>query len=152
MENEKPLALVEDRFTEETILNAQISDIEGPGEALVKENVIYEISIDNSGLGENDTFSIRLLNPYDDAVVYGYKNGEWTQLESKQRGQYLQVQMTGTEEYFCIVNTKSNTVAVIVTAAVAAVILIILISLAKKNRLRRKQKKLNKQAKEENKE
>jgi hypothetical protein len=144
VEDQKPLALVEDRFTEDTLLHASIIDMEKPDEASGRKNVIYEITLENGGIGDSDTFAIRLLNPYDEAVVYGYKDGTWTQLDSKSRGQYLQVEMTGNHEYFCIVNDKSYTLYIIIVAAAAVVLIIILAALAKKRRIRRKNKKAQK--------
>jgi hypothetical protein len=141
VENEKPLALVEDNFTEDTVLIAKKSDFEAPTEVGVNENVVYELSIVDDKIDENDTFTVRLLNPYDDATVYGYIDGAWKELESKERGQYLQVQMQGAQEYFCIVNNRSQNLTIIIGAAVAAVVLILIIALIKKNRIRRKNKK-----------
>ena len=54
--------------------------------------------------------------------VYGLTGGDWTEPESKARGQYLQVDMTGPQESFCIVNTKADAllIAVIAVAVIAA--------------------------------
>ena len=126
---QKPYALVEQAFTQDTVLNAELSDREGPQEAQNKPHVIYDISLENSGIGDKDTFAVRLLNPYGEKVkVYGLTGGDWTELESKARGQYLQVDMTGPQESFCIVNTKADAllIAVIAVAVIAAVIVVFL--------------------------
>lgn len=140
---QKPYALVEDIFTEDTILNAKISDMAPPEEASGKQSVVYEVTLENGGINETDSFALRILNPYEDAVVYGYKDGVWTETESKSRGQYLQVGMTGTQEYFCIVENKSNIVVVILCAA-AAVVLILLIVMIKRSKTRRQQRRQKK--------
>jgi hypothetical protein len=140
-ENQKPIALVEDKFTEDTQLIARVSDFAPPAEAEGRDNVVYELTLENAGLHDGDTFSVRLLNPYDDATVYGYVDGGWSQLDSKTRGQYLQVTMTGDHEYFCIVNSKSYTMIIIGCVAAGAVVLILLIVLIKKGKQRRKNKK-----------
>lgn len=138
---QKPYALVEDIFTEDTVLSVKTSDMTPPGEAAEKQCVVYEVTLENGGIKETDSFALRILNPYEDAVVYGYRDGAWTVLESKGRGQYLQVDMTGTQKYFCVVENTSNVMVIIcVTAAVAAV-LILLAALVKKGRARRKQKR-----------
>ncbi|MDE7417300.1 MAG: hypothetical protein K2N44_13540 [Lachnospiraceae bacterium] len=137
---QRPYALVEDIFTEDTVLYARISDMAPPGEAAEKQNVIYEVTLENGGIKETDTFSLRILNPYEDAVVYGYKDGAWTEIESKGRGQYLQVDMTGTHQYFCVVENTSNLVMIILCTVAAAVVLILLIVMIRKGRERRKQK------------
>lgn len=141
---QRPYALVENIFTEDTILNATISDGTPPAEAEGKQYVMYEVTLENSGIGESDSFALRLLNPYSDATVYGYQNGIWTKLESKTRGQYLQTDMQGTEEIFCIVENRSHKLLIIFAGAGAAALLILLIVFIKKKRQHRKEKKQQK--------
>ena len=138
---QKPYALVEDIFTEDTVLSVKTSDMTPPGEAAEKQCVVYEVTLENGGIKETDSFALRILNPYEDAVVYGYRDGAWTALESKSRGQYLQVDMTGTRQYFCVVENTSNVVVVICAAAAAAAVLVLLAVLVKKGRARRRQKR-----------
>ena len=124
----KPYALVEQKFTEDTVLNVTLNSQAPPQEAASKEYVIYDILLENGGIGNKETFSIRLLNPYgDSAEVWGFLNGSWSKLDSKSRGQYLQVEMTGPKEAFCIIDNKSNMllIAAAVIAGVAALALII---------------------------
>lgn len=142
---QKSYALVEDIFTENTVLNAKISDIAPPAEAEGKQYVVYDVTLENSGLNEAYSFSLRILNPYEDATVYGCKDGVWTELESKIRGQYLQVSMTGTQEYFCVVENTSNRVMLIACAAAAVVVLILLVVMVKKASARRKQRRQRKE-------
>lgn len=137
---QKPFALVENIFTEDTILNAVISDMTPPEQAEGSQNVIYEVTLANSGMKETDSFALRVLNPYEDAVVYGYQDGSWIELESKARGQYLQVVMTGTQEYFCVMEKPSRLMIIVLSVSAAAVILILLVVLVKKVRSRRKQR------------
>jgi hypothetical protein len=94
-------------------------------------------------VSDDDTFQVRLLNPYeDDAKVYGYVDGTWTELESKVRGQYVQVEMKGSKEYFCVANNKSDNLIKIIIIAVAAAAVVLLLVLIKKGVLRIKKKKL----------
>lgn len=140
----KPYALVEDIFTEDTILNVKIGDMTPPEEAAGKQSVVYEVTLENGGIKETDSFALRVLNPYEDAVVYGYLDGVWTELESKSRGQYLQVDMTGTQAYFCIVEEKANMMLIvgsIAGAAAAVIFLIIIIKKAKALKKKKRQKK-----------
>lgn len=134
----RPYALVTDVFTEDAVLNAKISSFAPPAESGNKENVVYEISLENSGLKENDSFAIRILNPYEKAVVYGYQNGRWTERESKVRGQYLQVEMTGTQEYFCVAEQSSKLAVIAGIAISAAALLAVLILLIRRVRAGRK--------------
>lgn len=139
--HEKPYALVEQIFTEDTVLNVSLSDREPPEGTGSKNHVIYDISLENGGIGPEDTFAVRIYNPYEDAAVWGYLNGSWTQLEAKARGQYLQVDMQGTAETFCVIEHTSYKWIIIGGCAGAAVVLIVLSIVIKKLRTRRKQKK-----------
>lgn len=105
---QKPYALVEQIFTENTVLKAVISDAEPPREIHDRACVIYDITLENAEIGEGDTFAIRLYNPYQDAEVWGYIDGEWEELESKARGGYLQVDMKGTKQTFCVAEKGSG--------------------------------------------
>lgn len=105
---EKPYALVEQRFTEDTALTVSLSDLEPPAGVAGQEYVIYEIALENAGVKDGDTIAVRLYNPYEDAVVWGYQNGIWEELDSKKRGQYLQVEMTGTKQSFCVAKRTSD--------------------------------------------
>ncbi|MDE7273191.1 MAG: hypothetical protein K2N95_09035 [Lachnospiraceae bacterium] len=136
----RPYALIEDIFTEDTVLKVRVSDSTPPEEATGKQSVVYEVTLENSGIEENVTFALRLLNPYEDATVYGYTDGRWTELEGKNRGQYIQVCMTGTQESFCIVEHTSNLVFVIVCAAAAAVVALLLLAMIRKAAARRRQR------------
>ncbi len=142
----KPYALVEDIFTEDTSLTARISDKTPPEEADGKQHVVYEVTLENGGISETDSFALRLLNPYEKAVVYGCAGEVWTELESKSRGQYLQVDMTGTQEYFCIVEETTNKLLIIGGSAAAAVVLLMLAALRKRS-ARRKQQRAKKDKK-----
>ncbi len=143
----KPYALVEDIFTEDTSLTARISDKTPPEEADGKQHVVYEVTLENGGISETDSFALRLLNPYEKAVVYGCAGEVWTELESKSRGQYLQVDMTGTQEYFCIVEETTNKRLIIGGSAAAAVVLLMLAALRKRS-ARRKQPRAQKEKNE----
>lgn len=137
---QRPYALVEDIFTEDTVLNVSLSDTAPPAEAEGNRHVIYAVSLENSGIRESDSFALRVLNPYEEAEVYGYRDGTWSLLESKSRGRYLQVMMTGTREAFCVVENKSDMTAIAGMAAAAAAVLILFIIAGKKIRTRRRKK------------
>lgn len=143
----KPYALVEDIFTEDTILNVRLSDKTPPEEAEGRQHVVYEVALENGGIMETDSFALRILNPYEDAEVYAYKEGAWTACDYKSRGQYLQVSMTGTQGYFCVVEKKSNLVLLIAcTAAAAAAVTAVLVIVKKKRSARRKRRQAKEKA------
>lgn len=134
---QKPYALVEQKFTEDTVLNVTLGGQTPPQEAAKKDYVIYDISLENGGITNSETFAIRLLNPYgDSAEVWGFLNGSWSKLDSKSRGQYLQVEMTGPKEAFCIIDNKSNVILIAVAVIAGAALLTLIIFLLR--RLKRK--------------
>ncbi len=136
---EKPYALVEQRFTEDTVLNAEISDKEPPEDASGKKYTAYDISLKHANITNEDTFAIRLYNPYSNVTVWGYKDGVWTEMESKKRGQYVQVYMTGPEQSFCIIEQTSK--IWIIISSIAGGILFFLLLAAGTKKIKHKHKK-----------
>lgn len=136
---QKPYALVEQTFTEDTILNVVLDNQTPPNEADGKDHIIYDISLENGNIQNTDTFAIRLLNPYGKkAQVWGCLDGKWSRLESKIRGEYLQVEMTGSKETFCIIDTSSNIVLLLILAVCAVIVILIIIRLVKRKRSKSK--------------
>lgn len=140
----RPYALVEQTFTEETVLKTGIGSGAPPSNAKGKEYVIYDIALENSGIGAKDTFPVRIYNPYKDAVVWGKSDGEWLRLDSRARGQYLQVDMTGPQESFCVVENKSVTWILIVAGVAILAAAAVAVALGKKVKAKRKGKKTGK--------
>ena len=138
---ELPYALVEQKFTEDTRLSVHIGDAEPPEDA-GKEYVIYDISLENSPLPEEEMFPVRLLNPYENAQVWGLSDGTWEKLESKARGRYLQVDMTGTGELFCIAAVGGGVpLPAVGAAAGGALVLVSFLGLRKRAKKKRAEKK-----------
>ncbi|MCH5343233.1 MAG: hypothetical protein J1E64_04265 [Acetatifactor sp.] len=125
----RPLALVEQIFTEETTLNVRMGDMDPPGEVSGRDYVVYHLFLENGSVNAEDIFAVRILNPYKDAEVWGYDNGVWTKLENKERGRYLQVDMAGEEAFFCVVKKGiiNPLIIIIATAAAAAVFILFLL-------------------------
>ena len=124
---QKPYALVEQTFTKDTLLNVTLSDQAPPEAASSKDYVIYDVVLENTDIGAKDSFAIRLLNPYGErAQVWGFLDGNWTKLDSKTRGQYLQVEMTGDKEVFCITKDKINVFLIIVVTAIGAALILLI--------------------------
>ena len=117
---EKPYALVERKFTEDTVLRAGPGNAQPPEEIGDREYVVYDVALENGGVQSTDVFAVRLLNPYDEAEVWGKIDGEWARLACKERGTYLQVDMTGAAETFCIAR-KENSAWIVWAGAGAAV-------------------------------
>ena len=126
------------------MLRAGIGTIEPPEKVHGREHVIYDIALENAGIKNTDTFAVRLLNPYGDAAVWGYRDGAWKELESKARGQYLQVDMTGAEQSFCIVEEPSGMWITVVCVLGGAAVLVLLVVLVKKGKSARAGKRAKK--------
>ena len=132
----KPYALVEQIFTKDTLLNVTLSDQTPPEEASGKDHVIYDVVLENANIGANESFAIRLLNPYGEhAQIWGFLNGNWIKLDSKIRGQYLQVEMTGDKEVFCIVEEKINVLLIIIVSAIGVALLLLIAKFIKRTKL-----------------
>lgn len=144
---DKPYALIEQTFTEDTRLTVSTGNEAAPLQATGKEYVIYHVRLENSGKDASDSFALRLLNPYEDAEVWSLTGTVWTKQDSKSRGQYIQVEMIGDEETFCVIRKRSYTLIIVAVAAVAAAVLLLLTMPAKllrKKRISRKQAKAEK--------
>lgn len=139
--HKKPYALVNQAFTEDTVLKAVVSSMAPPEKAGSRDFVVYEVSLENSGIGASDSFAVRLLNPYEKGEVWAYRGGEWTQLESKVRGQYLQVDMVGTNEVFCLISKEANLLMIIGGAVAGVVVLALAVLILKGSQKRRKSPK-----------
>lgn len=136
----KPYAMVEQSFTEDTVLKAVIGDEEPPEQIRGREYVIYDITLENAEIGVGDTFAIRLYNPYQDAEVWGYAEGAWTELESKARGSYLQVDMKGTKQSFCVAEKGSGKWIIPAGTAGGAALLLLLVLWRKTAKTRKRKK------------
>ena len=136
-ENGKAYALAADNFTEYTVLNVSIGSCVPPQQANGRQYVIYDISLDNTGKSTGENPAVRLLNPYEDDVeVYYLDNNEWTKVEHKTRGSYVQVSLSGTSGTFCIIEKKMDyKILLMAAAAVCIVGIVILISSRIKKRI-----------------
>lgn len=142
-EYEFPYGLIEQTFTENTRLSVERIRKEPPEQASEKEYVIYQVKVSDSGLTEGETLAVRLLNPYEEAQIWEWRDDTWTQLESVSRGHYLQVEMTGETGIFCVAE-KQSPVPYIAAAAAAAgvgILIVVLIGkrLTKKKRIKEKE-------------
>lgn len=148
-ENGKAIALLEDVFTRQAVLHAEKSDKVPDDEMAGKgKKCSFDITLENSQKTNVDKLALRILNPYEDeATVWGCRDGIWYPVASKVRGQYIQIDMTGTYGTFCIVSEKTSAkkIVLVVVAIVAAVgVILVLIKLLKKHKNKPKQEKVKK--------
>ena len=114
-----------------------------------KNHTVYQISLENTTVTGVDTLAVRLLNPYKKATVWSYLDGEWQQVDSKVRGQYLQTTMKGTIGTFCIVEETSNTTKIIIIVASAAVVVLLVLLIKKITGKRKTKEKKEKKTKKQ---
>lgn len=129
-------AMVEGIFTEKNMLHAVERDMKLPDgikgdkmnraeEIIIIGNKTAGIGIVESRLEDDDVTKLRLLNPFgEDGAVYRYADENWEEVETVSRGRYLQTEMTGYREVFCVVNKKGTASWMIYAAAGGAVILL----------------------------
>lgn len=150
-EHEKALVLIEGVFTEDAVLHASVSDETVPEDVTGKKNhTVYQISLENTTVTGADTLAVRLLNPYKKATVWCYLDGEWQQVDSKVRGQYLQTTMKGAIGTFCIVEETSNVMKIIIIVVSAAVVVLLVLLIKKitgKHKTKEKKEKKTKKQK-----
>lgn len=141
-ESGKAYAIVSDNFTEETKLNAQISRMELPKEAHMRDNIVYELTLENISEDTSDTLDVRVLNPYDKVKLYKYDGNGWVEVEHRVKGSYVQTSMQGTSGQFCLVNESTNPIIyVIIGGCAAGVLAVFIIVKVIKSGIKRRKKK-----------
>jgi hypothetical protein len=122
-EQTKASVLVEGRFTSDARLIVE-KDTYTVESSLVenREYVTYAIQLENAET-DGGTVELRLFNPYDKAQVLVLADGGWEKINSKSRGQYLQVELSGTSSVYCVVNTEFNWVVIAFAAAIVVILL-----------------------------
>lgn len=96
------LALAEGEFTDSTRLKVSESTKQPPTK--IDENVkVYNISLLNSDVKDDDSVTVRLLNENKDkATIWLSEDGKWKKLKSSSRGKYEIVRVSGTENTLCV--------------------------------------------------
>lgn len=105
----KPYAYIEGIYTDDAVLYASAAEYtpqQTKEEMNQKaESAVYEIRVENGGLSDDTVSGVRLLNPYGKIkTVFGLVDGAWQEIDYKEYGQYIQVQMAGTAASYCIVS------------------------------------------------
>lgn len=133
------LALASGTFTEDTALFVEEQDEEKPIGA--GENAkIYRLKLENSGIEEGGSVSIRLLNPGSGkANVWVMEGGSWKQISAEQNGKYMLAEMDGTDAIFCIASPETRWIPFAAGGAAAVIVLIVVLNV-RKARKRKKEK------------
>lgn len=142
-ETGRQLALIDNDFNDEARLSAQIVTEPPFHKAGYGEHICYEIKIMDSGKGINDIFSLRLYDPYSGrkVSVWQYNGTDWEEVETLDRGSYLQVNMHGLEGVYCIAAQDKETVTIAAAAGGGVVLILLLLLIGRRRRKKRRAKK-----------
>lgn len=138
---EKPYVLAGSAFTEDTALEVSLEDTAPSGLNPNSEYVSYHVRLSDSGLGEDESIPVRLLNPYKKTELWMLSGGTWNKIDGAEtKGSYLQTTMTGTEATFCLADQGAGAAAAVLAAVLAAAALLAMILTGKKIMGRKKKK------------
>lgn len=136
------LALVEGRFTDDVLLHAEDGTATPPITSGSDAKVLT-ISLTGTELGGSDTIPLRLLNVGGgNAAVWRLDNGSWQSVSFERSGQYLLLEMTGTENTFCIQPQQTDILPFIIIAAAVIVVVIIIVIVGAFKKKKAKAKKV----------
>ncbi len=140
-EGKLALALAEGRFTEEAVLHVTDSAQTPPREAGAGA-AVWDVVLTGAQLEGGGSVPLRLLSP-EGGAVWQYRDGQWRQVQTGRRGQYLLLSMTGPQGTFCI-RTAENAPWLIPAAAGGAAALAAVAVIAGKGRRAKKSSKARK--------
>lgn len=102
------LALCEGEFTDSAKLS--VSDSNQIPPIKKEDNVrVYNITLKNTDLSENDDVTLRLLNENKDNVTaWILKNGSWQKIKTTNNGKYVTLKTTGTQNTVCLKYEPKN--------------------------------------------
>ena len=138
-EPKKPYAYIDGFYTDEAKLQVSVS--EWTADQAKEEGIkhatgatVYEVKVCNTDLGAEAVSKLRLYRPYEEikAVFVKTEDGEWQEISYLEYGQYIQVEMQGTEAEYCIVQEESGSARIFVVAA--GVVLLLILFIRKKKR------------------
>ncbi len=125
---DRPLALANGDFVQETVLHAVITD--NPSfhseRFLFEEPVIYHVYLDHFPEG-GEISGIRLYTPFQDMKVRRYEEGKWKEADAALRGSYVQTEFTGPEGYFVVYPSASLSKRAILLGAAIILLLALLL-------------------------
>ncbi|MBR3518191.1 MAG: hypothetical protein IKO10_17950 [Lachnospiraceae bacterium] len=127
----KQLAMIDNDFNNEAKLSAQIVDTPAFQKAGFSDVVCYSVQIENSGKAAEDSFALRLYNPFGDKKisVWQYDGADWREVEYLERGSYVQVPMQGLEGIYCIAVHEKDLMTIAKVGGGAAAVLVLVIAL-----------------------
>ncbi|MCM1168010.1 MAG: hypothetical protein NC401_18665, partial [Ruminococcus sp.] len=104
---------------------------------------VLTVTLTGTELGGSDVIPLRLLNPGGgNAAVWRLDNGSWRSVPFEKNGQYLLLEMTGTENTFCVQPLKTDfTPIIVIAAAIIAVTAIIIVAVKSVRKKRAKSEK-----------
>lgn len=124
------LGLAEGRFDNRAVLSVEQSAEEPAVEPRRDEYVrVYNVSLGGTDVSSASIVPIRLINKDKRAVTVWHKeDGTWKEVSSSERGRYVKLEMTGTDNTFCVLYSPKSRLPLVlgcIAAAAAAAAIII---------------------------
>ncbi len=134
----KPLALVGGLFTGRDALTAlPASDPFEPsdGSSYTDLRILrVELEAPDEEGEETAQHTLRLYTPFSDPKLWILENGTWNRVSFEEKGQYLQLPMTGSTALYCITQSPDLRIRKILLGVAAGVVVLVLIILIVKLR------------------
>lgn len=119
------IALAEGDFTDKASMHA-VENSQMPPKGIYGDVRVYDVSLFNSDIHNEDTVTLRMLNENRDKVTaWELRDGEWVQIETAPRGKYVILKTTGAKNTICMQYTKAafGFIWLILPVGIAAMIL-----------------------------
>lgn len=131
----KPCAYIEGKFTKDSVLHAQKAEEQYPDNIKKDTASIYDISLENIKTDDNNPLVLRLLNTAGEkASVFKQIDGKWEELDTAQKGGYLQIASDDVEGTYCIAEKSSEIGTILIAAGVILIIVSLIILRRKKQK------------------
>ena len=131
----KPCAYIEGKFTKDSVLHAQKAEEQYPDNIKKDTASIYDISLENIKTDDNNPLVLRLLNTAGEkASVFKQIDGKWEELDTAQKGGYLQIASDDVEGTYCIAEKSSEIGTILIAAGIILIVVSLIILRRKKQK------------------
>lgn len=131
----KPCAYIEGKFTKDSVLHAQKAEEQYPDNIKKDTASIYDISLENIKTDDNNPLVLRLLNTAGEkASVFKQIDRKWEELDTAQKGGYLQIASDDVEGTYCIAEKSSEIGTILIAAGIILIVVSLIILRRKKQK------------------
>ena len=116
------VALAEGDFTDKATLHIKTGKA-APPKNIIGSHDVFDISLRNTDIAENEAVTVRILNKNRDSVkAWILKNGKWEQAGIRERGKYVILDTIGADSTVCLQYTPKGFASVLFGVVIFAVI------------------------------